>query len=336
MSAAPLMRMATGFWQFKTLAVAVELALFTRLSGHPDRTRTELAAALGIEDRPADLLLTACTALGLLEKNGDTYRNAPLAEQFLVEGGECYFGGVVRFNDRAYPAWHDLGAAVRSNRPLTWDPDTQSTLFSSGDPAFTEAFWNGMHSLSAATARVLAQTYDFGPHQRLLDVGGGSGAFVIELCRRHPHLTATLYDLPHVCALAQDRIASAGLAERVRITPGDFRREAELPGGHDLIVLSMILHDWDERDGRALVRKCHDALAPGGVLLVCELLVDAGRTGPLDAALMGVNMLVETAAGRNYGEDEYVEWLHAAGFADTEIVRFDAAGANGVVVARRA
>ncbi|MER6254186.1 methyltransferase [Streptomyces sp. NPDC001584] len=328
--------MATGFWKFKTLAVALELSLFTRLSARPDRTRAELATELCLQDRPADMLLTACTALGLLEKDGDAYRNTPLAEQFLVEGKDCYFGGVVRFNDRAYPAWHDLGAAVRSNRPLTWDPDTQTTLFSSGDPDFTGLFWNGMHSLSAATARVLGETYDFRSHRSVLDVGGGSGAFLIELRRQHPHLTGTLYDLPHVCDFARDRIASAGMAEHVRIAPGDFQREAALPGGHDLILLSMILHDWDERDGRALVRKCHEALAPGGVLLVCELLVNRERTGPLDAALMGVNMLVETAAGRNYAEDEYLGWLHEAGFADTEILRFDAAGANGVIVARRA
>ncbi|WP_199826233.1 methyltransferase [Streptomyces sp. SBT349] len=334
-STAPLMAMATGFWMFKTLAAAVDLALFTRLGGGRGATADELAAELGLKERPADLLLTACTALGLLDKSGPHYRNSALSEEFLVEGRDAYFGGVVRFNDRAYPAWHRLTDALRADRPLTWDPDTQESLFSSGDPAFTELFWNGMHSLSAETARILGEEHDFAAHRRLLDVGGGSGAFLVELCRRHPHLTGTLYDLPHVCEVARRRIDAAGLGDRITTLRGDFGRDAALPGGHDAILLSMVLHDWAEAENRALLRKCHEALAPGGALLVCELLLNPERTGPPGAALMGVNMLVETGAGRNYAEDEYLSWIREAGFTGAEIRRFDAASANGVIVARR-
>ncbi|WP_424637555.1 methyltransferase [Embleya sp. AB8] len=334
--AAALMHMATGFWSFKTLAAALELGLFELLSGGREMPAHEIGARLDLVERPTDVLLTACTALRLLDKDGPFYRNSALAEEFLVERSDCYFGGVVRFNDRAYPNWHRLADALRENRPLSWDPATQNSLFTSGDPTFTRLFWQGMHSLSIGTARALGDVYDFARHARILDVGGGSGAFLIELCRRHPGLTGTLYDLPHVCALARARLGAAGLGGAITVTPGDFHRDAALPGGHDVVLLSMILHDWDEPTGRALLRKCHDALAPGGVLLICELLVNRERTGPVDAALMGMSMVVETGAGRNYAEDEYLAWLHDAGFTGTEIRRFEAAGANGVVIARRA
>ena len=102
----PLMQLSTGFWAFKTLAVAHELDLFTRLSGGAGLTPSELTHALGIQERPAEMLLTGCAALGLLDKRGERYHNTPLAEEFLVQGKPYYFGGLVRmFDQRLYAGW---------------------------------------------------------------------------------------------------------------------------------------------------------------------------------------------------------------------------------------
>ncbi|MGK5739372.1 methyltransferase [Micromonospora sp. URMC 103] len=333
----PLMRLVAGVWGFKTLAVAVELGLFTRLAGGRTVTVDEAAAEFGLAERPADMLLAACASLGLLEKAGAGYRNSDLAEQFLVEGAPYYFGAQVRYSDlRTYLPWHRIGEALRTDRPLTWDPQAQDSMFDTADPAMLAQFWDAMYSTSSFTARALADAYDFGGHERLLDVGGGAAAFPIELCRRLPHLSATVLDLPHVCARAEDRIAEAGLGGRVGTVAGDFLTDPQLPGGHDAILLSMILHDWDEPTNRALLAKCHAALPAGGVVVVCELLLNDERTGPPEAALMGMNMLVETEGGRNYSGAEYAAWLADAGFVDVRTVPFDAPGANGAVVGRRA
>ncbi|MDN3358993.1 methyltransferase [Actinomadura sp. DC4] len=336
LSPAPLMQLATGFYSFETFATAVELGLFTRLAGGRRVTVEELAAEFGFAHRPADLLLVACASLGLLEKDGDAYRNAPLAEEYLVAGRPAYFGGFVRFCEhREYLGWHKLIDALRGDRPVTWDPETQDSLFSDVDPVMLELFWEAMHSLSMSTAACLADAYDFAGHTRLLDVGGGSGAFPIVLCRRHPHLRATVYDLPHVCEQARQKIDAAGLGGKVTTQAGDFRDQRGLPEAHDVILLSNILHDWDERTGRDLLTACHRALVPGGVVLISELLLNSERTGPPAAALMGMNMLVETVGGKNYSGDELTSWLTDAGFHGVQIIEIDAAGANGVVVARK-
>ncbi|MEV5823622.1 methyltransferase [Micromonospora sp. PTRAS2] len=333
----PLMRLVAGVWGFKTLAVGVEFGLFTRLAGGRTITVAEAAAEFGLDERPADLLLAASASLGLLERAGDGYRNTELAEQFLVEGRPYYFGAQVRYSDlRTYLPWHRIADALRTNRPLTWDPQSQQSLFDTVDPEMVAQFWDAMFSTSSFTARALADTYDFGAHTRLLDVGGGAGAFPIEFCRRLPQLRATILDLPHVCAKAQERIAAEGLADRIGTVAGDFLADPALPGGHDVVLLSMILHDWDEPTNRALLAKCHAALPPGGAVVICELLLDDDRTGPPEAALMGMNMLVETEGGKNYSGAEYAAWLADAGFVDIERLTFDAPGANGAVVARRA
>lgn len=295
----PLMQLSTAFWAFKTLAAAHELDLFTRLSGSGTSV-TELARELEIEERPAEMLLTGCTSLGLLERGQERYVNSPLAEEFLVRGRPYYFGGFVQMLDNSlYPGWDKLVQALRTNRPTTWDPDSQKSLFEGEDPAMLALFWEAMHSLSTFTARVLGEAVDLSGVTRLLDVGGGSGAFDIELCRRYPNLHATVFDLPFVAEIAARKVEEAGLSDRIATAGGDFFAEP-LPSGHDAVLMSMILHDWSEERNREILRRFYAALPSGGTIIINELLVNDEKTGPPPAALMSLNMLIETEGGRNY------------------------------------
>ncbi|MFE7122518.1 methyltransferase, partial [Streptomyces sp. NPDC057654] len=176
---------------------------------------------------------------------------------------------------------------------------------------------------------------DLGRVRRLLDVGGGGAAYDIELCRRYPELRATVLDLPFVCELTGERVAEAGLADRIALAPGDFLRDAALPAGHDAVLLSQIMHNWDEPTNRSILRKCHAALPPGGLIVLSELLVNDAKDGPLLPALMSLNMLVSTW-GRNYTPGEYGRWLTDTGFTDVRTVRFSGPGADGAVVAVKA
>jgi 3-hydroxy-5-methyl-1-naphthoate 3-O-methyltransferase len=332
-SPVPLMQLSTGFWAFKTLAAAHELGLFDRLADGGSTTALELTDALGIPARPADMLLTGCASLGLLEKSGGRYRNAAIAEAYLVAGKPQYFGGWIEMADkRLYAGWGRLTEALRSNRPTTWDPDTQSSLFDGEDPKMLALFWDAMHSLSTMTARALARSFDFSRYRRLLDIGGGSGAFDIELCGRYGELAATVFDLPHVALIAEKNVARAGLDARIGTTGGDFF--GAFPAGYDLHLFSMILHDWDVAKNKTLLRRSYDALATGGAVVISELLVNDDKTGPAPAALMSLNMLIETE-GRNYTPAEYTSWLEETGFRDIETVWFDAPGANGAVIGHK-
>ncbi|HEY7045441.1 MAG TPA: methyltransferase [Nocardioidaceae bacterium] len=331
----PLMQLSIGFWSFKALATAYELDLFARLSGTDGRTAEELAEMLGVGRRPAELLATACASIGLLERRDGRYLNSAMADEFLVPGKTHHFGGWVQMLDRRlYPAWGRLTEAMRTGRPTSWNPDEQAHLFDSEDPQLLALFWEAMHSLSTLTARELGAHVDLSGSTALLDVGGGSGAFDIELCRRHPDLRATVLDLPPVCEIAEEKIEASGYADRIAVTPGDFLADRELPAGHDVVLLSMILHDWTPEQNLAIVHQCFAALPPGGLIVISELLVNDEKTGPPAAALMSLNMLVETV-GRNYTAAEYEQWLDATGFVDIRTVHFEAPGANGAVLARK-
>ncbi|WP_405983596.1 methyltransferase [Streptomyces sp. NBC_00872] len=327
-----LIDLATGLWRAQTLTAAIETGVFESLAaGAADAPG--LAARLGIGERPAEILLTACTALGLLEQEDGRYRNGAVADHYLVPGRPDYFGGYVRMVAQyTAPGWLRATDAVRTDAPSKPVPDPDRNMFEEGNRP--QAFWDGLYAFSTLTARRMAGALDLSGVHRILDVGGGAGATLIELCRQHPHLNGTVLDLPHVCELARKRIDSAGLSGRIGTAAADFFADP-LPSGHDAVLLSMIMHDWDETQNRRILAACLDALPAGGTVLISELLVADDKSGPVDAALMSMNMLVGTW-GRNYTAAEYADWLRDAGCVRVRTVRFDAPGANGVVIGEKA
>jgi ubiquinone/menaquinone biosynthesis C-methylase UbiE len=326
-----LMQLTTGLWASQTLAAAEQLGLCTFLSERQGASVADVADGLGIKERPAEILLTACAALGLLERDRDRFVNTPVAQAYLVRGGQYYLGDYVRMlTEYVYPGWLRITDAIRANAPARVIANEQDGIFEAGTRP--KVFWDGLYPLSALTARALAKALDLSGTSSLLDVGGGTAAFAVELCRRFPELRVTVFDLDFVCEYSTEKVDQLGLSGRIAVQPGDFFADPELPGGHDAILLSMILHDWDEPRNAELLAKCFRALPSGGRLVISELLVDDEKTGPLDAALMSMNMLVGTW-GRNYTVAEYSDWLRRAGFEQLSTVRFAGPAANGAVLA---
>ncbi|GAB2805347.1 methyltransferase [Streptomyces daliensis] len=329
-----IMELASGLWVSKTLSTALDIGLFDALADKPGSTVTELAARLGLDRRPVRSLTTACAALGLLAKKDERCFNTPLSARYLVRAAPDYFGGWVEMLERHdYPGWMRLSDALRTNRPTAWDPDHQQSLFDDANPAVLETFWEALFSVSTVTARQCARHVDLGDATALLDVGGGGAAWDIELCRIHPGLRAAVFDLPFVCRLTETKIEKAGLGSRISTVSGDFFAD-ELPSGYDTVLLSSILHDWDASANQAILRACFAALPRGGRLVIAELFVDDTEDGPLDAALMGLAMQVETW-GHGITSRELTDWLGRTGFTGMRREHFTAPTANGVVIAHK-
>lgn len=333
-SAIPLMGLISGFWASKTLASAVELDVFTQLSGK-SVTVDDFAGLLELQRRPAEMLLSACAGLGLLRKVGDRFENSPLAEAYLVRGTPDYFGGVVTMLDeRLYEPWGRLSQALRTNQAQTWGGAPGLFEAIARHPAEQRVFTEAMHAFSTQSGQAVAEAFDFTPYRQLLDVGGGSGAYCIEAAKRYSHLRAVVFDLPPVLEIAREKVAEAGLSERITTHAGDFFAD-DLPTGSDLLLLSMILHDWTPEKDRAILRRCFEALPSGGALIVSELMMDDDKAGPPSAALMSVNMLIETE-GRNYTWSEYTAWLEEVGFEGIRRVPVASPGANGLLIGHKA
>jgi precorrin-6B methylase 2 len=170
-----------------------------------------------------------------------------------------------------------------------------------------------MHARASAQAKAVIASIPLAKVSRVLDVGGGSGAYAMAFARAKPGLHATVFDLPQVAPLTRDYLKQAGLAERVDVRVGDYYRDA-LPRGNDLVFLSAIIHSCSPAEIRKLFGKCARALNPGGSIVVQEFVVDEDRTAPAFSVFFALNMLVGTPGGDAYTESEISSWLKAAGF----------------------
>lgn len=163
--------------------------------------------------------------------------------------------------------------------------------------------------------------YDFGRHRKMLDIGGGSGAFAAAVAAQAPQLELAIFDLPDVAPLAESRFAEMGSGQRFSIYQGSFKQD-EIPAGHDLITLIRILHDHDDDVANALLSKIHAALPAGGRLLIVEPMAETRGAKAMGAAYFGL-YLWAMGSGRPRSEQENIQMLENAGFSDVRAIKTD-------------
>jgi ubiquinone/menaquinone biosynthesis C-methylase UbiE len=130
-------------------------------------------------------------------------------------------------------------------------------------------------TLTKYEAQVCMKYHDFGRYPRILDIGGNSGEFALQICRRYPRVSATVFDLPLVCDIGLEHIRSEAEADRISFVKGNALTDP-LPEGFDLITFKSMLHDWPEKEAKQFITKASQSLKPGGTLLIFE-------RGPLEA-----------------------------------------------------
>ena len=166
----------------------------------------------------------------------------------------------------------------------------------------------------------------------MLDVGGGSAAYSIAFAQASEKLHVTVLDRPEVLPIAQQHIAEAGLTGRIETIPGDLRRD-HFGAGFNLVLLSAICHMLSPEENQDLLRRCLEALAPQGRLVIQDFILEADKTAPKRAAIFALNMLVGTPAGSTYSGDEYAAWMKGVGFGPVHHVRLP--GPSTLMVGRR-
>lgn len=301
-----------GAVRAQALAFALTIGLFDRLEREP-MPREAIGEAFGLAPRVLPAFLAFLASNGLIERKADgRFANAPAASAFLVRSSTRYAGGRGLLFQGFYQAIAHLPDSLSSGRP--WTQEGQHDMFSGFSPEQQRWFAEGMYANAVHGGSSLAEVVDFSHFQRLLDVGGNSGGYAIALARANPRLRATIFDLAPVRELALERVDAGGLADRIDFAVGSFF-EDELPQGHDVVLLSSILHDWDERDCMAILGRCYRAIEPGGTIVVAEPMLAEDSTGPDHPAASGLTMAL--LGGENRTRTRIAEMLGDAGFTRT-------------------
>lgn len=311
---APIRELGWAFARSAALAAAVELRLFNHLASGP-ATAAEVAAAAGTSPRGTRMLLDALVALELLEREGGGYRLTPVAACYLVEGRPDYLGAsfqVLQEGDE--DPWDHLADCVRSGRP--WRAVDEDRAASSFFPRLVTGLHITYRDPARRTAAFLLENLGRrGPE--VLDVGAGSGVWGIALAEADPEARVTALDFPAMLDVTRDYAGRHGLLERFAWLPGDLR-EVELGTARfDVAILGNIAHSAGEAATRGLLRRLHEALRPGGLVAIADMVPADDRRGPPYPLLFALNMLLHTEQGDVFTTAQYREWFAAAGFAET-------------------
>lgn len=280
-------------------------------------TLDELQSRLNLPRRPAVVLTTALRAMQLLAVDGSGhFALTDLAREHLLPGNEFYVGDYVGLAANS-PGVLEMVQRLRSNRPAHADESDAGAAF-----IYREGLESAMEQEASARRLTLAlagRAKNVAPvlalkisltGETLLDVGGGTGIYSVACLRQFPTLRAIVFDRSEVLKVAEEFARQYGVADRLICHPGDMFQDP-LPAA-DTILLSNILHDWDEPQCQQLIQRCADALPSRGQLVIHDVFLHDDLSGPLPIALYSAALFTLTE-GRAYSAAEYRQWLQAAG-----------------------
>ncbi len=309
-----LLEQSAVFQECRILISAAELDLFTALEDRP-KTVDELAGAHGWDARALRILMDALAALGILSRSSDGYYRLPehLAGLLSSNAAESILPMMLH-RGSMWKSWSFLTEVVRTGNnpnPVGAGSHSQKEM---------EDFIGAMHVVGRDLADTIAGSVDLSPFHRMLDVGGGSGTYIMAFLKRAPHMTATLLDRPEVVEMARKRLTTAGFISRVDLVAGDYNTD-EMPQGHDLAFLSAVIHINSRERNLDLFHRIHRSLDSGGTILIRDHFMDASRTFPKAGAIFAVNMLVATQGGNSHSFADVKADLETAGFKDPRMIR---------------
>lgn len=321
-----LIGISSGYWQGCVLQAAVRLELFTVLDDG-SLSLQAISHLLGSDPRATTFLLNALSAMNLLVKNGDVYRNTEQSAKLLSRKSGRYIGHIILHHHHLIDGWRQLDLAVRTGKPVTRQ--------SYGEEVERESFQMGMFNLAMQTAPLIAATVDLEGRNLLLDLGGGPGTFAIHFCLAYPGLQAVVFDRPTTEPFMNRTVSSYNLSDRISFLGGDFNRDTIADKPYDTAWLSHVLHSNGPDRCQDLIRKIHGLLEPGGLIMIHDFILDNTKDKPQFAALFALNMLINNAEGRTYSIEEIFSMLKKAGFDDMELLDPQTPNQSRIVTAKK-
>lgn len=300
----------SGFHAAKYLFVANKLGLFEALASGP-ASLAALSAQLQVPARTLRIAADALVVLGFLvpdhESGEARYANSATAATFLAGRPGPDLRPVLRmWDDVVCKQWTYLEESLRHDRRMYGYQDftaEEQRIFSSG-----------VSALTVGSARALAAHYDFTRHRSLLDLGGGTGSFVLAARQKNPALEVALFELAKTAAAVRAELACTPDGASVRIVEGDFFVEP-IPQGHDVFLLANITHLHLPENNVKLLKHLRAAAAPGARVLLVDFWTNRQRTEPAFAAMLAAEFQIVTGQGDVYSVDMGFSWLKEAGFA---------------------
>jgi predicted O-methyltransferase YrrM len=327
-----LLRRRDGIFSSDLLITAIGyLDFFNWLRKNPSDLHG-ICKGLKLAERPADVMLTFFSSLGLIKKVG--------TQNCVSENGRAFFTDGSKFDLRGYfnslrerPICQDILGVLKTNTPFNWanSPKGNEWAKAMAKKDFAGSFTAAMDSRGAIIAPVLAEKMNCTKYTKLLDIAGASGIYSCALVRKYPHLQAAVLEKSPVDSIAKNAMREHGLSKKISVISADMFSD-EWPRGFDIHLFSHVLHDWDVQSVQLLLQKSFDALEPKGLLAIHDAHINRQKTGPIEVAEYSILLMLSTR-GKCYSVGEMEQLLQDVGFTNVRLK--PTAGFRSIITARK-
>ena len=309
--------LATGYWFSDALFTAVSAGVFDLLDGG-GMAAGEMAERLRWSPRGAERFLQVLCALGLLLRDGEVFGNTPLAATCLVKGQEGYQGDSILWRRHLKDSWGGLESCLQSGGRVSYLPDDEPDRCSSAFAAISGRWTTWPGRRRGEVLPLFAGAFQGAGALEILDVGAGSGAMSAGFLEQFSDARATLLDLKDVLDIAREMLDARGLGQRATCRQANILEPWPVPAGrYGLVLLSNVIHVYSEQELPGIFSRAAQCLCPGGYLVVHDFFP---AHDPAKAALLDLNMYINTYNGRLFPEQWVRELLLKEGLRVTRLV----------------
>jgi 2-polyprenyl-3-methyl-5-hydroxy-6-metoxy-1,4-benzoquinol methylase len=310
-----LFAMGTGYWVSQIIRAATHYKFFT-LIAQGQTTVDAIVGAAKTDARGTRMVLDSLVALDVLTKRQNTYGLTPDADAFLVEGRPGDLTPMLDIESGlSYENWGHLTDALRDPTKVRQYAD----LDKGGD--FFPKLIRAILPMGLGAADATAEHLDIGTRRkgvRVLDIGIGGAAWSIPFAQRDPTAQVVGFDLPEVLPHTKQIVSEFGVERQFSLRPGNLMKDHLGDSQFDIVILGNICHGLTPDQNRDLLRRTRQALAPGGALVIADMIPNDERTGPPFPVLFAVNMFV-MGGEDTYPMSDYRSWLAETGYRDVEV-----------------
>lgn len=306
-----LVRLLMGAQPTLLMVAAAEARIFDCL-GFRGMSAAQIAQEAGLDSRATRLVLNGLVGLGVLAKEGESYRNTPTSLRHLRV--DTQHSHAVRLWISGTRLWERLPEILRTGKLPEVGGDVEAWR---RDTTENHAFIRTMYDIGWLAAQSVSEAVDLSGVTHVVDLGGGPGHYAIAMLERSPTLRVTVVDLPLTLLVTKDSFKRRGLAERVELVASDlFDSETDIPIAPEtaeLVLISHTIHMEGPQQNAALIRKAARLLRPGGRLVIHDMFLEEDQAHPQLSSLCAVHMLAMTQRGEVYPVSAISGWLKDAG-----------------------
>lgn len=305
-----LAKLLYGYKATQCLYVAAKLNIADYLASGP-KTMTELANSTNCMQEPLYRVIRCLISLGIFCEENDKFYLNEAAKDLLSDSENSMKDFIILCGEELYQAAGQLHYSVKTGLPA-FDKIYGMThwAYLNKYPEKANLFHDAMGKGTASMLNEIIKNYDFTPHKKIIDIGGGMGHLLCEILSQYPSATGIIYDLEHAKKSAINLIQQKILTDRCEFIAGNLFLSAPTEG--DLYLLKVVLHDWDDQNAKVILQTCRKSMSEASKLLIIEKVIENNQLNDM-ACLGDINMLV-TYSGRERTLNEFQTLIDESGF----------------------